>query len=42
MFIEDIVLYGKKIKDILGTPMDFYIEFLKTKHRLTKTAYKIW
>ena len=42
MLAEDIHLYGKKIKDILGHPMDFFVSFLKNKHKLRKTAFVIW
>jgi len=42
MLAEDIHLYGKKIKDILGLPMDFFISYLKNKHKLRKTAFVIW
>lgn len=42
MLAEDIVLYGKKIKDILGTPMDVFINYLKNKHKARKTTFAIW
>lgn len=42
MLAEDIHLYGKKIKDVLGTPMDFFVNYLKHKHKLSKTTYVIW
>lgn len=42
MKIENISLYGKKIRDILGFKLDFYIEFLKNKYKLRRTAFYIW
>jgi hypothetical protein len=33
MLAEDIILYGKKIQDILGQPMDIFINFLREKHK---------
>ncbi len=42
MLAEDIILFGKKIKDILGTPMTFFVDYLKNKHKAKKTTFAIW
>lgn len=42
MKVENIILYGKKIWDILGFSIDYYANYLKTKYKMRKTAFYIW
>lgn len=42
MKVENIILYGKKIRDILGFSLDFYISYLWSKYKARKTPFYIW
>lgn len=43
MKIENLSLYGKKIRDVLGTSaLNFYIEYIKQKYKIWKSMFYIW
>ena len=42
MFIEDLILFGDKTTDILGSDMMPFVNYIIGKHRLNTTPFKIW